>query len=183
MAAMRALLAALTLAILIGPAAAQVAVPQGIGFAQRGDGTWLCRHEDPVQALSCAQEHCKEEAPSDICLSVAWCYPARWSGEMRISGKDRARTAVLCGMADETTLKTMLSTLCAATADAESCALLLTVDPDGNERKIEGVTFAGGAAGKPGSAKPPATPEEAAPPPAPDKGDDTTDDAPEGEGG
>jgi hypothetical protein len=51
----------------------------------------------------------------------------------------------------------MLTTLCASNAAALSCDLTLTVDPDGNERKVQGVSFVGGGA------PPPPPPEEAMP--------------------
>jgi hypothetical protein len=157
MAAMRIVPIALAVALLAIPAFAKDRVPQGIGFAQTKDRTWLCRHEDPFEALSCAREHCKEQAPDEECVSTAWCYPDDWSGVLTIHLPDADKTRVLCGMADEKTLKDMLTTLCASNAAALSCDLTLTVDPGGNERKVEGVSFVGGGA------PPPPPPEEAAP--------------------
>ncbi len=165
MAAMRIVPIALAAALLAIPAFAKDRVPQGIGFAQTKDRTWLCRHEDPFEALSCAREHCNEQAPGEECVSTAWCYPDDWSGVLTIHLPDADKTRVLCGMADEKTLKDMLTTLCASNAAALSCDLTLTVDPGGNERKVEGVSFVGGGAPPPPPPEEPATGEEQAPMP------------------
>jgi hypothetical protein len=144
MATMHALFVPLAALAFASPAFAEDHVTQGIGFAQRGEGTWLCRHEDPAEALGCAREHCKEEAPSEDCAPVAWCYPAGWSGEMTVQLPGAEKTAVLCGMASLEVLKAMLAALCASNKDAAGCDMTLSVDPDGNERKVTGVRFAGG---------------------------------------
>ena len=49
-------------------------------------------------------------------------------------------------MDDETVLKNVLAALCKSTRDATHCDLTKTVDPDGNEREVTGVSFSGGAA-------------------------------------
>lgn len=142
---MRLFLSALVAALLLSPALAQNSVPQGIGFAQAEEGTWLCRHEDPTEALACASEHCAEQAPGQDCIPTAWCYPARWSGVMTIWLPDFHTTKALCGMDDEAALKDVLAVLCKSSKDATHCELTLIVDPDGNEL-VADVSFAGGAA-------------------------------------
>jgi hypothetical protein len=136
---------ALALSFAAFPAAAQDNPLQGIGFAQAEEGTWLCRHEAPLEALACAQEHCAEQAPGEQCAPTAWCYPAGWSGVMTVWLPDVHVTRVLCGMSDEASLTEMLKTLCATAMTARSCDLALIVDPDGNERQVEGVSFPGGS--------------------------------------
>ncbi len=158
------LLLACIAAFLLSPAAAQDRVPQGIGFAQAEEGTWLCRHEEASEALACAREHCLEEAPGQDCVQTAWCFPAGWSGTMTVWLADFHKTRVLCGMADEDTLRLMLAALCLTELEATHCDLTLTVDPDGNEREIADVSFEGGGAPRPTSEK--AAPDSAEPAPA-----------------
>lgn len=154
-AAMRTIVA-LALCLLAAPAAAQDRPPQGIGFVQAEEGAWLCRHEDPAEALACAREHCAEQAPGQECVATAWCHPARWSGLMTVWLGDFHTTRVLCGVPSEAALSAALATLCAYEENATTCDLTLIVDPDGNERGVEGVSFAGPAATE-------AEPEEVAP--------------------
>ena len=137
--------AAVALAVATLPAAAQDLPQQGIGFAQAEEGTWLCRHEDPFEALSCAQEFCAEQSGGQECVPTTWCYPARWSGLMTVWLEDFHTTEVLCGISSEAALRQAMEALCAANEFALTCDLFLTVDPRGLERQIEGVTFAGGA--------------------------------------
>ena len=128
------------------PAFAQENVLQGIGFAQAEEGTWLCRHEDPTEALACAREHCAEQAGGQDCYATAWCFPAGWSGIMTLWLPDFHTTRVLCGFDNEVALKEVLAALCKSDKYATHCDLTRTVDPEGNEREVEGVTFPGGAA-------------------------------------
>lgn len=154
------------LALLAAPAPAQDRPPQGIGFAQAEEGTWLCRHEQPEEALSCARELCIEQASGQECWPTAWCFPANWSGLMTVWIGEFHTTNVLCGAPSEAALTQAFTAFCAGHPDATSCDLTLVIDPDGNERSIEGVTWAGAAA-------PPAdgAPEEsAAEPQAPGAG-------------
>jgi hypothetical protein len=135
---------AVVFTLFVAPAFAQE--PQGIGFAQAEEGTWLCRHERPDEALSCARELCAEQAPGQTCSPTAWCLPARWSGVMTIWLPDFHATRVLCGAPSEMALADALRALCAGDAAATHCDLTLVVDPDGNERSVEGVSFVGPAA-------------------------------------
>jgi hypothetical protein len=128
------------------PSLAQDRPPQGIGFAQAEEGAWLCRHEDPVEALACAQELCAEQSPGQQCVATAWCHPAGWSGVMTIWLPDFHATHALCGAPSEAALEQALAALCAGSESATNCDLWLVVDPDGNERRGEGVSFPGGAA-------------------------------------
>lgn len=168
-------------ACLVTPASAQDSIPQGIGFAQAEEGTWLCRDEDPIEALACAREHCLEEAPGQECVQTAWCYPARWSGTITVWLEDFHTTRILCGMADEETLRLMLAALCLTELQATHCDLTLTVDPDGNERQITDVSFDGGGAPLPEASSDETTPDtsgdDAPPPETNDSGDAPTEES------
>jgi hypothetical protein len=85
------------LGLMAWPALAQENPPQGIGFAQAEEGTWLCRHDQPEEALSCAREQCAEQAPGQECWATAWCFPANWSGVMTVWLPDFHTTQILCG--------------------------------------------------------------------------------------
>ncbi len=161
---MRPALAA-ALALLAVPSFAQDDGPQGIGFAQAEEGTWLCRHEQPEEALACARELCAEQSPGQTCWPTAWCLPANWSGVMTIWLEDFHTTHALCGAPSETALGEALRALCAGDEAATHCDLTLVVDPQGNERQVEGVSFPG-----PAAPPPPETDASVEPPPeaAPD---------------
>lgn len=137
-----------------GPSLAQEQAPQGIGFAQAEEGTWLCRHDDPGEALSCARELCLEQASGQECWQTAWCFPANWSGLMTIWLDDFHTTHVLCGAPSEASLTEALEAICAGDQGATSCDVTMMIDPDGNERPLEGVSFVGpaGQANQGGSA-------------------------------
>jgi hypothetical protein len=128
------------------PAAAQDRPPQGIGFAQAEEGTWLCRNESPAEALSCARELCSEQASGQECYPTAWCYPANWSGLMVIWLGDFHATHALCGAPNEAALTAALGALCAGNEGATNCDLFKVIDPDGNEREVQGISFPGPAA-------------------------------------
>ncbi len=166
-----ALVAAL-LAILPVTASAQDDLPKlGIAFAQTASGgTWLCRHEDAFEGLACTLEHCMEDAPGEYCAAAAWCFPAGWSGVMTIPLAGATKTRVLCGMDNEAALQSVLAAICLSEAEAKSCALTLIVSPDGVERDVTDVTFAGGGA-------PPPEPAEAEPVSAATETDATAADA------
>ena len=132
-----------------GSALAQDRPPQGIGFAQAEEGTWLCRHDQPEEALSCARELCLEQASGQECWQTAWCFPANWSGLMTIWLADFHTTHVLCGAPSEASLTQALAAICAGDEGATSCDITMTIDPDGNERIVEGVSFVGPAAPTP----------------------------------
>jgi len=148
---------AAALVALACPAGAQDTPAVGIGLSVSEQGTWLCRHEDPVEALACARELCAEQSPGLECAPSAWCRPADWSGVISIFDPEKQRTRVLCGAPSEKALGEALAAFCAADQAATTCDLVRVVDPDGNERPVTGVIFAGGAA--PGSApEPPGEP-------------------------
>jgi hypothetical protein len=154
--------------LLVAPAAAQetpAAPPpvQGIGFAHSGAGEWLCRHEDPFEALACAQELCAEQSPGLECLPAAWCYPARWSGIMTVRRAADTTTHALCGAPNAKALGDALAALCAADEEAVVCDVTLTVDPEGHEQVVEGLRFAGAAPMPPGGLEILPAAEEAAP--------------------
>ena len=137
---------ALLLTLLSAPALAQDPPPQGIGFAQAEEGTWLCRHDSPAEALSCARELCLEQASGQECWPTAWCFPANWSGVMTIWLEDFHTTHVLCGAPSEASLTRALAAICAGDEGATSCEVTKLIDPVGNERLVEGVSFTGPAA-------------------------------------
>lgn len=151
------MLFAFALVLLAAPAGAQDRLSQGIGFAQAEEGTWLCRHENADEALACAREHCAEQAPGQECVATAWCRPARWSGLMTVWLGEFHTTRILCGAVSEAALSAALATLCAFEEKATGCDLTLIIDPEGNERRVEGVSFAG-------PTPPEVTPEEAVAP-------------------
>ena len=132
--------------LLASPAFAQETAPQGIGFAQAEEGIWLCRHELPEEALSCARELCAEQASDQQCWATAWCFPANWSGLMVIWLGEFHTTHALCGAPSEAALTAALRELCAGDEAATSCDLFRVIDPLGNERTVEGVSFPGPAA-------------------------------------
>jgi hypothetical protein len=139
---MRTVALTLALALVGTPALAQDRPPQGIAFAQAENGTWLCRHEAPEEALACAHEQCAEQASGE-CFPIAWCFPSGWSGEMLVQLPGLQGTHVLCGIPTETALKAAFAALCANEAAATRCDLVKTIDPEGNERTVEGESFAG----------------------------------------
>lgn len=131
--------------LLAGSAFAQD-IPQGIGFAQTNDRTWLCRHESPEEALTCARELCAEQAPGETCRRTAWCLPGGWSGVILVWTGNRPEAKVLCGAPSETGLVNALRAYCSGAEAASICDFVTIVDPNGNERPVQGVIFAGGAA-------------------------------------
>jgi hypothetical protein len=70
-------------------------------------------------------------------------------------------TQVLCGAPSETALTGALRELCAGDEGASGCDLFKVIDPAGNERMIEGVSFPGPAEtpAEGGGAEPEAEPE------------------------
>jgi hypothetical protein len=144
--------AVLTLAVLAAPALSKDRPPQGIAFAPAGQGTWLCRHEDPREAMACAHELCLEQAPGHPCSASAWCLPARWSGVMVAQIADAQAMRALCGAPSEDALKAALTALCAGEDGATRCDLVNVIDPEGSEHAIEGVSFPGPAAEPPETA-------------------------------
>ena len=141
--------------------------PLGIGFAQAEEGTWLCRDAEPEEGLACAREQCSEQAPGQDCVRSTWCFPAGWSGLMTMWSGDFHTTKIICGAPDEAALMGALASFCSGEKSATHCDLFNVIDPEGNERAIEGRRFLGAA---PTAEAPPAdgAPDEAAPsePPA-----------------
>ena len=131
---------------LAGSAYAQDRPPQGIGFAQAEEGTWLCRHERAEEALACARELCAEQAPGQECWSTRWCFPSGWSGMMVVWLSDFHFTETLCGAPTEAALNEALRSFCIEEDSATHCDLTMIVDPEGNERAVEDRSFPGPAA-------------------------------------
>jgi hypothetical protein len=117
--------------------------PMGIAFAQAKEGTWLCRKSKPEDALACAREQCAEQSPGQTCWATAWCFPAGWSGLMKVQLRDFSFTETLCGAPSQEALKQALRALCAGEEGAAQCELFNVVDPDGNERAVEGESYPG----------------------------------------
>jgi hypothetical protein len=128
-----------------GPAFAQDS-SQGIAFAQTSDRAWLCRHESPEEAMACARELCAEQAPGETCRRTAWCFPGGWSGVMLVWSDNRTSAKVMCGAPSELGLANAMRAYCAGVSNASICDFVTIVDPSGNERQVQGVIFAGGAA-------------------------------------
>jgi len=137
------LLLALIIITAAAPGFAQDRPPQGIGFVQAEEGTWLCRHEDPLEALKCATEQCSEQSPGQTCFPTAWCLPANWSGVMVIWLGEFHASHALCGAPDEVAMQDALRAICAGSEGATHCDLVQIIDPDGNERDIVGISFPG----------------------------------------
>jgi hypothetical protein len=140
---MRAFLAFFSL-LLAGAAFAQGT--QGIGFAQTNERAWLCRHENLEEAMACARELCAEQAAGQTCTRSAWCYPGGWSGVMLVWQGSRPTTKVICGAPSEAGLNRALRAFCSGSEMAAICDVVTIVDPNGNERSVQGVVLAGGAA-------------------------------------
>jgi hypothetical protein len=134
------------LLILHSPAIAQDPPPHGIGFAQAEEGTWLCRHDQAEEALSCAREQCSEQAPGQECWATAWCFPANWSGLMTVWLEDFHTTHVLCGVPSESALRQALAGICAGDHSAISCDITLIINPEGVEVPVQDESIAGPAA-------------------------------------
>jgi hypothetical protein len=159
----RALALALALSLVAAAAAAPpvsmaAGPPRGIAVVTEPDGrTFTCFHENAIGGFECARAAC-EAAGAAPCMRTRWCFPAGWSGLMRLE-IDRLSVdqAFLCGVPSAEALDAMLAALCEADGRAKSCILMLVWAPDGREFHIEaGETM-------PGSA-PPAAGEDAPPP-------------------
>ena len=136
----------IALLALAGPAYGQDRPPQGIGFAQAEEGTWLCRHEQPEEALACARELCAEQAPGQECWPTRWCFPSGWSGMMAVWLPDFHFTETLCGAPTEEALDEALKSFCIEEEGATHCDVTTVIDPEGNERVVDGRSFPGPAA-------------------------------------
>lgn len=141
------LVPAIFLALLV-PASAQDG-PVGIGFAQAEEGTWWCRGQDPAKAFACAMETCGKESGGQDCHPTRWCSPAGWSGLMTVWLPEFHATTPLCGVSGETALTAAFQALCAGSPDVTRCDLTMIIDPDGNERAIDGASWEGPAVADP----------------------------------
>lgn len=152
-------------AVLVGlaPALAQPG-PVGIGFAQAPEGTWWCQDQDPEESLSCAIDKCREEAGGRECHPTRWCLPAGWSGLMTVWLPEFHYTIVLCGTSGEAALVAALEALCDDSPFVTRCTPFAIIDPDGNERQIDGLDWLGPAVSESGATEPEETqPDEDAP--------------------
>lgn len=135
------------------PALAQSG-PVGIGFAQAAEGSWWCRNEDPGKGLACAMDKCQEEARGQECHPTRWCLPAGWSGLMTVWLPEFHNTIVLCGTSGEAALVAALEALCDDSPFVTRCTPFAMIDPDGNERSIEGLDWLGPAVRQDGANDP-----------------------------
>jgi len=140
-------LAVLALAVALAPSFPAIAQPGpvGIAFAQAEEGTWWCREEDPGKGLACALDKCRNEAPGQECHPTRWCLPAGWSGLMTVWLPEFHNTIALCGTSGEAALISALAALCADSPYVTRCTPFAMIDPDGNERPIDGLDWPGPA--------------------------------------
>jgi len=147
----------------LNPALAQSG-PVGIGFAQAEEGTWWCRDGDPGKALSCAIDKCQAGSGGQDCHPTRWCSPAGWSGLMTVWLPEFHSTTPLCGASGEAALIGALKALCDGSPDVTRCDVIAIIDPDGNERQIEGASWPGPAIAETGEPTEPEAPEAPEPP-------------------
>jgi hypothetical protein len=139
--------------------------PVGIGFAQAEEGTWWCRDQEPGKALACAMEKCTAESGGQDCHPTRWCSPAGWSGLMTVWLPEFHATTPLCGVSGETALTAAFQALCAGSPDVTRCDITMIIDPDGNERAIEGASWEGPAVAEPDAPELPDDPQPETPEP------------------
>jgi hypothetical protein len=137
------------------PALAQQPGLVGIGFAQAEEGTWWCRDQSHDKSLACALDQCREESRGQECHATRWCLPAAWSGLMTVWLPEFHNTIALCGTSGEAALIAALEALCNDSPFVTRCTPFLMIDPDGNERPIDGLDWPGPAiSDAPGAPKP-----------------------------
>lgn len=119
--------------------------PVGIGFAQAEEGTWWCQDEDHGKSLACALDKCRKESRGQECHATRWCLPAGWSGLMTVWLPEFHNTIVLCGTSGEAALVAAFEALCDDSPYVTRCTPFLMIDPDGNERSIDGLDWPGPA--------------------------------------
>ena len=129
------------------PAVGETEPDFGIGIVHADEQTFFCRDQDPVEALDCARDQCRQMAPGQSCVRAAWCFPAGWSAIVRVWHGDLALPWALCGSPTEISLQRTVAGYCAAKVGVTSCELVRLVDPDGFETKVEGMQFPGAAGG------------------------------------
>jgi hypothetical protein len=136
-------LALLSLACVCLPARAESGGPIGIAFAQADEGTWWCRGGDAGKTLACALDKCRKGAPGQECLASRWCGLAGWSGLMVIWLPEFHSTVPLCGAASQAAVVAALKALCANDEVVTRCDLVSLIDPDGNEKAVEDISWPG----------------------------------------
>lgn len=119
--------------------------PIGIGFAQAEEGTWWCRDGGPAKAFACAMAKCAKDSSGQECYPTRWCLPAGWSGTMIVWLPEFHSTVVLCGTSGERALVAGLKAFCDGSPFVTRCTPVTIIDPDGNERPIDGVDWPGPA--------------------------------------
>ena len=155
---MKTLALAILLLVATGASALAGGGPVGIGFVQAEEGTWWCRAGSAARAFDCAGEKCRAGSGGQDCHETRWCGLAAWSGLMVVWLPEFHATTVVCGAPSETAVIAALKALCDNDGVVTRCDLTTIVDPDGDEKSIEGVSWPGPTAAEP-------TPDEAAAPP------------------
>jgi hypothetical protein len=107
--------------------------PQGIGFAQAEEGTWICRAGDPVTALNCARDLCRAGAGGQDCYRTAWCFPSGWSGVLTVWLSDFHANRPICGASTLPALLDVMLALCNEAEGATACDVGMVFDPVGTE--------------------------------------------------
>lgn len=130
--------------LMAAPAAGQIEPDYGIGFVHADAATFFCRDSDPVEALECARDICRQMAPGQSCVRATWCFPAGWSAVVRVWRDDLPLPLALCGAPTEIAVQRTVAGYCAAMEDVASCDLTRIVDPAGMETQVEGMEFPGG---------------------------------------
>lgn len=129
----------------ISPVGAQDG-PLGIGFAQAEEGTWWCSGPRSETALDCAAKKCEGESGGQACHATRWCFPAGWTMLMVVWLPEFRSTHVLCGMPGEAAAKAAMRAICDAGEEFTQCDLVLSIDPDGKQSNLIGVSWPGPAA-------------------------------------
>jgi hypothetical protein len=138
---------ALLAACPFAPAFAQD-MPLGIGFAQAEEGTWWCNGARADTALECATRKCEAESGGQECRATRWCFPAGWTALMVVWLPEFHSTHVLCGMPGEEAATAAMRAICDAGDEFSQCDLVLTIDPDGKQSDLIGLSWPGPAAGE-----------------------------------
>ena len=143
--------------------------PVGIGFVQAEEGTWWCRSGTAAKAFACAMDKCKAAKTGQDCHEMRWCGLAGWSGTMIIWLPEFHSTTILCGAPSENAVTAGLKALCDNDEVVTRCDLVTLIDPDGQEKLVEDVSWPGPTAAEPApEEQKPEDQKEEAPAPTPE---------------
>jgi hypothetical protein len=144
MAFLTRLVAAVVLAVVAAPAAAEG--PTGVGFAQAEEGTWWCHGDTLGATLDCARQQCLRQSGGQDCIATRWCFPAGWSALMVVWLPEFHSTHVLCGLPGPEAAAAAARAVCEAGAEFSRCDLVRLIDSEGGEAAIDDMSWPGGAA-------------------------------------